>query len=98
MPCIKACPSGALHQEEGVSIPPVGKVSLNLDLCLNTQGILCDTCSFRCPTHIKAIRMIRRKPVLDQDRCTGCGLCITHCEAQPSAFSLIFNDPDSSEA
>ncbi len=98
MPCIKACPSGALHQDEETPVPPIGKVTLHLDKCLNTQGILCDTCSFRCPSHIKAIRMVNRTPVLDQERCTGCGLCIVHCEAEPSAFSLLFADPETNQA
>jgi ferredoxin-type protein NapG len=97
MPCIKACPSGALHQKEDIPVPPIAKVALNLNQCLNTQGILCDTCSFRCPSHIKAIRMVQRMPVLDEERCTGCGLCITHCEADSSAFSLVFVDPELDE-
>jgi len=88
MPCIAACPSGALQREAKLPIPPIAKVSLDLDLCLNSQGILCDTCSFRCPTHIKAIRMVQRMPVLDAETCTGCGLCLHHCEAEPGAFEL----------
>jgi ferredoxin-type protein NapG len=90
MPCINACPSGALDLGDSAMPAPVGKVSLDLDKCLNTQGILCDTCTFRCPAHIKAIRMERRRPVLDLEKCTGCGLCITHCEAEPSAFEFVF--------
>ena len=93
MPCIEACPSGALIRDESGTVPPVGKISLDLDKCLNTQGILCDTCSFRCPGHIKAIRMEKRMPVLDPDRCTGCGLCLYHCEADPNAFEFVFIDP-----
>jgi ferredoxin-type protein NapG len=88
MPCIEACPSGALAREAGIPVPPVAKVSLDLDRCLNTSGILCDTCSFRCPTHIKAIRMVDRLPLLDAATCTGCGMCVYHCEAEPSAFSF----------
>lgn len=93
MPCIAACPSGALCFDPSGEVPPLGKVSLALDKCLNTQGTLCDTCSFRCPSHIKAIRMEGRRPVLDEARCTGCGMCIFHCEAEPSAFEFVFPDP-----
>ena len=95
MPCIEACPSEALNHDPDQSqapdhpVPPIAKVTLNLDQCLNRQGILCDTCAFRCPSHIKAIRMIQRMPVLDSDACTGCGMCLYHCEAEPSAFALI---------
>lgn len=94
MPCIKACPSGALTQGGSEAIPPVGMVTIDLDHCLNRQGILCDTCSFRCPSHIKAIRMQQRLPVVDEKLCTGCGLCISHCEAEPSAISFVFPEPE----
>ncbi|MGI9241948.1 MAG: 4Fe-4S dicluster domain-containing protein [Verrucomicrobiales bacterium] len=90
MPCIAACPSGALVRETEQPVPAMAKVALDLDRCLNRQGILCDTCSFRCPTDIRAIRMVQRMPVLDVEACTGCGMCVFHCEAKPSAFSLIF--------
>ena len=94
MPCIAACPSGALRAPEGTPVPPIAKVALDLDRCLNTLGTLCDTCSYRCPSDIRAIRMIQRRPVLDLDRCTGCGMCVYHCEAEPSAFDLVYLDSD----
>ena len=89
MPCIDACPSDALLRKPDQPVPAIGKVSLDLDRCLNRQGILCDTCSFRCPTEVKAIRMIQRMPVLDAEACTGCGMCVFHCEAEPTAFTLL---------
>ena len=75
---------------------PIAKVSLDLDKCLNTHGTLCDTCSYRCPAHVHAIRMVSRRPVLDTDRCTGCGMCIHYCDAEPAAFSLVFLDEEGS--
>ena len=90
MPCIAACPSDALLRDVARPVAPIAKVTLNLDQCLNTHGVICDTCSFRCPTDIKAIRMVQRMPVLDADACTGCGMCVFHCEAEPSAFHLKF--------
>lgn len=97
MPCIAACPSGALQREESVPVRPIAKVALDLDKCLNTHGTLCDTCSYRCPGEVRAIRMVQRRPVLDVDRCTGCGMCVYHCEAEPSAFELVAIDPGSSK-
>ena len=87
-PCIVACPSGALSREEAAPVPPVARVKLLPDRCLNAQGTLCDVCSWRCPSQIRAIRMVRRQPVLDDVSCTGCGLCLYHCEAEPAAFEL----------
>jgi len=98
MPCIEVCPSGALARDAELPVAPIAKVSLDLDRCLNSLGILCDTCSFRCPTHIKAIRMENRMPVLDTETCTGCGMCIYHCEADPSAFDLVITDQPTASA
>ena len=70
------------------SLRPIAIAQIDHDACLLAQGILCDTCATRCPTHIKAIRMNGRHPVLDATRCTGCGLCAYHCEAEPGAIKL----------
>jgi len=91
MPCIAACPTPALEfpiEDHLSSIRPIGLASINADACLLAQGILCDTCAVRCPTHIRAIRMNGRHPVLDATRCTGCGLCAYHCEAEPGAIKI----------
>ena len=93
MPCIKACPGDALQERPDQTVQPIGKVALDLKKCLNSEGILCDTCAYRCPTHIKAIRIVNRMPVLDLERCTGCGMCVYFCEAEPSAFEPQFFDP-----
>jgi ferredoxin-type protein NapG len=89
MPCINACPSGALHREPDLPVAPIAKVSLDLNKCLNSHGTLCDTCAYRCPGEVRAIRMVYHRPVLDEERCTGCGMCIYHCDAEPSAFELV---------
>lgn len=88
MPCISACPSGAIGREPDQAVAPIAKVSLDLSKCLNTQGTLCDTCSYRCPSDIRAIRMVRRRPEIDLDRCTGCGMCVYHCDADPGALQI----------
>ena len=91
MPCIAGCPTEALDfpiETELSSLHPIGIATIDADACLLAQGILCDTCAIRCPTHIKAIRMKDRHPVLDTDLCTGCGLCAYHCEAEPGAIQI----------
>lgn len=92
MDCVHACPSGALSFGAGSRPNAIGVAEINLEDCLTTQGILCDTCSLYCPPDIQAIRMADRKPVLDRDLCTGCGLCAFHCEAQPIAIRIVKRD------
>ena len=89
MPCIAACPTDALRYNSENGIDPVAKVSLNMNACLNQQGILCDECAQVCPPGIKAIKMKFRKPQLDPEQCVGCGLCVFYCAATPSAIRSI---------
>jgi ferredoxin-type protein NapG len=87
-PCVEACPSGALARSADGIVAPVAKVELNLDLCLNSQGILCDTCAVHCPPSLRAVTMKNRMPQLDSEACVGCGLCVYVCEAEPRAIGI----------
>lgn len=88
MPCIRACPSGALSFQEDGSVAPIAKAKLNKSTCLTESGILCDTCSYRCPQGVRAIRMSGRSPELSVDQCVGCGLCAYYCDSEPSSFTV----------
>ena len=94
MPCIRACPTEALSfpkEEDITSLLPIGTAQIDQSACLLADGILCDTCATRCPTHIRAIRMNGRDPVINDALCTGCGICATYCEAEPGAIKIIPN-------
>ncbi|MCO4781539.1 MAG: 4Fe-4S binding protein [Candidatus Cloacimonetes bacterium] len=90
MPCIAACPSGAL-----VNSKPLAKMAsivFNHENCLNSQGVLCDTCATNCPSSIRAIKMEgpfhKRLPTLNEETCIGCGLCIYYCENGTDAIQI----------
>ena len=83
-PCIAACPTTALQKSD--SPTPVARIEFTVEYCLNAQGILCDTCATVCPTAQRAIRMVDRRPTIDLNRCTGCSLCVLHCEGDPPAL------------
>lgn len=89
MPCIEACPTGALSAEVDDPVEPIAKAEINMELCATSQGVFCDYCAHYCPTHIKAITMINRKPVLDAQKCTGCGMCVYHCDQVPNAIAML---------
>lgn len=90
MDCIAACPTGALRLGPGGSPRPIGTAHLDLAACLTAQGILCDACATACPREVRAVTVrFGRAPVLDADKCVGCGLCAFHCAAEPRAVAIV---------
>lgn len=99
MDCIAACPSSALSFNDSYTedvpaderyqyVDAVARATLNNDLCLNTQGTICDECMLFCPQHVRAISLQNRQPTIDATDCVGCGLCAYHCVAIPLAITV----------
>lgn len=87
--CVQVCPSGALAR---LSLPEkrkwtMGVARLELDLCLLANGSECTACITQCPYGALSIGSsddgFGTQPVLERDRCTGCGACEAYCPAQP---------------
>ena len=57
------------------------------------QDIPCNPCEEACPSGaIKVGRPITNLPVLDEDKCTGCGLCIPSCPGL-AVFNVDISKP-----
>lgn len=89
MDCVVACPTPALSFGPERKVAPIGKAVLNLETCLTSEGTICDSCALHCPSDVRAITMKNRVPVLDQDKCTGCGLCAYYCESRPGSITIV---------
>lgn len=91
--CSQVCPAGAIKpvttaEKSSVSIGYAVWVKEN---CLvSTEGVRCDTCYRNCPTG--AIQLVEREdipdtslkvPVVNPERCIGCGKCENLCPARP---------------
>ena len=92
IPCVVACPSGALVRE----LTDIGQARMGLAVlidqenCLNFLGLRCDVCYRVCPVIDKAITLERMHnprsdrhamllPTVHSDHCTGCGKCEKAC-------------------
>ena len=92
IPCVVACPSGALVRE----LTDIGEARMGLAVlidqenCLNFLGLRCDVCYRVCPVIDKAITLERVHnprsdrhamllPTVHSEHCTGCGKCEKAC-------------------
>lgn len=82
--CAAACPAGALRIRDHVARRDLhmGQAIWKKDLCLRTtKGEPCTACSRNCP--VKAIEIVEGFPVVDREKCIGCGDCEHVCPARP---------------
>ncbi|MFR9620415.1 MAG: 4Fe-4S dicluster domain-containing protein [Rikenellaceae bacterium] len=97
--CSQVCPTGAIERvdrAEKSSIQIGHAVWVEQNCVVLTDGVSCGNCAVHCP--VGAISMVaardRKKygnsriPVVDIERCIGCGACENLCPARP--FSAIY--------
>lgn len=102
IPCVKACPTGALdHALVDIEKARMGVANLvGRDTCLNMQGLRCDVCYRVCPLIDKAITLQMThnartakhaifEPVVHPDACTGCGKCEKACVLDTTAIRVL---------
>ena len=98
--CSEICPTGAIKpitRAEKSSIQ-IGCAVWNKELCIvNKDKVVCDLCSRKCPA--AAIAMIPQSadappdapkiPMIDTNRCIGCGACEHLCPARPYSAIVV---------
>ena len=102
IPCVKACPTGALAP----SLTDIGKAKMGVAVlvdqenCLNFLGLRCDVCYRVCPVIDKAITLDQRHnprsdrhamliPTVHAEACTGCGKCEHSCVLEEAAIKVL---------
>ncbi|MBN8477511.1 MAG: ferredoxin-type protein NapG [Burkholderiales bacterium] len=102
IPCVKACPTGALdHSLTDIRKAKMGlAVIVDQETCLNYLGMRCDVCHRVCPLIDKAITLdpehntrtgkhTRFIPVVHSEHCTGCGKCEKACVLEEAAIKVL---------
>jgi ferredoxin-type protein NapG len=101
IPCVKACPTGALDP----ALTDINKSKMGLavlvdeETCLNFLGLRCDVCYRVCPVIDKAITLepqhnlrtgkhTRFIPTVHSEACTGCGMCEKACVLETAAIKV----------
>lgn len=94
--CSEVCPAGAIKPiaKEEKSSTQIGHAVVIVENCLaTTKEFTCGNCERHCPTG--AIQMVVKNkedegkrnavkiPVVDEERCIGCGACENLCPSRP---------------
>ena len=87
--CSELCPSGAITKitPEEKTQYHIGTASVERSLCVAEKGTKCGNCARHCP--VGAISMVKneetgiRVPVVNEERCIGCGACENLCPSRP---------------
>lgn len=102
IPCVVACPTGALDPElTNIDDARMGlAVLIDQENCLNFLGLRCDVCYRVCPLIDEAITLERQHnertdkhalllPTVHSDHCTGCGKCEKACVLEDAAIKVL---------
>jgi ferredoxin-type protein NapG len=102
IPCVKACPTGALDPAlTRINEARMGlAVVVDQEACIAFQGLRCEVCFNVCPVRGKAISLDyqhnRRSgkhaffiPVVHSNACTGCGKCERACILEEAAIKVF---------
>jgi ferredoxin-type protein NapG len=102
IPCVKACPTGALDPDlTDIDDARMGvAVLIDQETCLNYLGLRCDVCYRVCPVLGEAITLERLHnprtgkhamfiPTVHSDHCTGCGKCERSCVLEEAAIKVL---------
>ncbi|GAB4377339.1 MAG: hypothetical protein Kow0042_24920 [Calditrichia bacterium] len=88
-PCVTACQAGAL--DITFTEKPLGTAVVKENLCVTYQGAFCQSCVTHCPLSGIAIwKDFEGHPVVNEEVCTGCGMCSFVCVSEPPAIGIKF--------
>lgn len=88
MPCVRACPTGALlAPANGWRDVQMAVIGVDDRRCIAYQGVECGVCARVCPVGDAAITLDGGGRPIIGTACTGCGKCVTACVTTPSALT-----------
>jgi len=91
--CAAACEPKVLDSTRSRTI--AAAIELNRGACLAWSQTMCQSCADRCPDRAIVFGARLMEPVIDLERCTRCGLCVTACPTEAIALSATMRSDGS---
>lgn len=86
--CMPVCEPKALLTITDPRNVRIGTAILEPTTCWAFQGQVCDLCYQRCPYPDEAIKLVKGKPEIIAEACTGCGQCAYVCVSMPASIRI----------
>ena len=87
--CANVCDADVLSLEnEATSEKLNAMFRISLEGCVAHHGVICNSCKEPCIDDAILFNGMFN-PVIDEDRCTGCGFCIARCPTQAISFRVL---------
>ncbi len=79
LPCITACPEGALLPVAEPADVKMGYAILDKEKCTAYSDMFCQQCVIDCPIPGAIVQDQEQRPSIIRSACTGCGVCVRSC-------------------
>ena len=87
--CAKACEADVLSLENEETSEYLNAIfTISLNACVAHHGVICNACKEPCIDNAILFNGMFN-PVIDADKCTACGFCISRCPTQAISFDVF---------
>ena len=87
--CAIACEAGVLSLENRDTAERLTALfRISLESCVAHHGVVCFACKEPCVDNAILFNGMFA-PVIDNDRCTGCGFCLSRCPTQAISYTAF---------
>ncbi len=86
--CAKVCPHGVLSLSEDMEEKIWARFIIEPDSCLAHNKTICFSCKEPCIDDAILFNGMFN-PIIDDERCTGCGFCISRCPTKAISYEVI---------
>ena len=87
--CANVCEADVLSLENSETTEKLNAMfRINLEACVAHHGVICNSCKEPCIDDAILFNGMFN-PIIDEDKCTGCGFCMARCPTQAINFRVL---------